>query len=94
LIGILLDAKLIPDELKVGVVRAELDFLVGARLLRVEGKGRDQRWSRALPQNEASQACLVCGMRSFHPTDIVESFCGKCHVVRSRDELWVIPGMA
>jgi len=23
--------------------------------------------------------CPVCGMVSYHPTDIAEGFCGNCH---------------
>lgn len=23
--------------------------------------------------------CTVCGMRSYHPQDIANGYCGKCH---------------
>lgn len=28
---------------------------------------------------QPSITCRVCGMRSFHPDDIREGFCGRCH---------------
>jgi len=27
-----------------------------------------------------SITCLRCGLSSFHPTDVAEKYCGRCHV--------------
>lgn len=33
-----------------------------------------------------SITCRACGMESFHPKDIEERYCGKCHVFH--DDIW------
>ena len=36
-----------------------------------------------LDENERGEKfilCKVCGLRSFHPKDIENKFCGNCHV--------------
>lgn len=29
--------------------------------------------------DQPSITCPVCGMTSYHPTDIAEGYCGNCH---------------
>lgn len=29
--------------------------------------------------DQASITCPKCGMRSFHPMDVKEGYCGRCH---------------
>lgn len=33
------------------------------------------------PQSVSGQAiqCLVCGLTSYHPTDVEQRYCGQCH---------------
>lgn len=28
---------------------------------------------------QPSITCPVCGMRSYHPMDVKEGYCGRCH---------------
>lgn len=32
-----------------------------------------------MSDNNVSITCPVCGMRSFHPMDVQEGYCGRCH---------------
>lgn len=58
---------------------------------------RDSGWQgRAAIQggmsHQPSISCRVCGMRSFHPKDVEEGYCGRCHeytALMSEDELAV-----
>lgn len=36
------------------------------------------------PMGPESITCPVCGMRSWHPMDVQEGYCGACHAFTGR----------
>jgi hypothetical protein len=32
--------------------------------------------------------CLHCGLKSFHPDDVKNRYCGKCHVFHEEPRSW------